>query len=83
MHHKILLSLTITALAIGSSACERHSWESTKALHQEHGGSHDEGGHEGAADGEKEHHDSEATEAKGTPAHQQEKATSEKPKPRK
>ena len=38
MHRKLLCSGFALALVLGISACEQHEWDSTKKLHQPHGG---------------------------------------------
>jgi hypothetical protein len=52
MDRKSLLCVAATALFVGFSGCEKHSWEETQKLHQpHHGGEHHDGDshHEGDA----------------------------------
>lgn len=62
MYRKLFCSGFALALILGISACEKHEWESTKKLHQPHGGhghGHDEASHD-RGDGhdkkDKDHH---------------------------
>lgn len=55
-----LSSLVVGAYLLGAS-CERHDWEETKKLHEQHGGhdkdsGHKEGSHEEDGSGEGEEH---------------------------
>ncbi len=53
-------SLLATGLFFTAVSCERHSWEETKVLHEEHHGGHE--GHEGEAHAEHAEGDMHGTE---------------------
>lgn len=46
---KIVIVSSVVGLALGSGACERHAWEDTKALHEQHGHGAGDAGHGGHA----------------------------------
>ena len=49
-------SLWVALVALGMGACERHEWEETKQLYEDHEGHGKEAGHgDGEGDGEKSH----------------------------
>jgi len=37
---KFLVILALAGMALSCGACERHAWQETKALHEQHGGDH-------------------------------------------
>ena len=53
-----LSAAAVAGLFLSSISCERHSWDETKALHEQHGHGAHKGGHDEHADHKAgEHHD--------------------------